>query len=152
MKRLLAAVCAAGMTIAAAPLSAATYNLITMSELIGVFRSAGLSVSTTSQSEVLAVGGSFVWLTDCRPDSRCAEISIFRNYGDVNPTMSAVNEWNNTKKIPEASMNADGTLHMEMWISGVGATDTNIVDTFNWFEAYAADQSFWAPFMTGAQS
>jgi hypothetical protein len=34
---------------------------------------------------------------------------------------------------------------MEMWLSTVGSTDTNIVDMFNWFERYAADTEFWRP-------
>lgn len=127
---------------------ATVYNLITMTELVQVFQSAGYTVSTTSNSEVLQVGNSFVWLTDCRTNGRCAEISFFQNYGDVRPPLSKVNEWNNTKKIPEASINGNGTLHMELWLSAVGATDTSIIDTLGWFERYTADVDFWRPYIS----
>jgi hypothetical protein len=139
---------AAGLILTATPAPAANYDLITMAELRAVLQSAGLSVGSTSSAEVLSVGGSgsYVWITDCGPEGRCAEISIFRNYGNVRPTLQKVNEWNNSKKVPEASLNDDGTLHMEMWLSTVGSTDTNIVDMFNWFERYAADTAFWRPY------
>lgn len=149
MFRITAAALAAGLALAAAPATAATYNLITIGELTAVFQSAGVSVSSTSKSDVLRVGNSFVWLTDCRSDGRCAEINLFNNYADVRPTLAAVNQWNNTKKIPEASVNADGTLHMEMWISAIGVTDTNIIDTFGWFQRYSADTDYWGPYMAG---
>ncbi|MEQ1928904.1 MAG: hypothetical protein ABL957_00020 [Parvularculaceae bacterium] len=145
-RRMLAGGLAAAL-VSAAPASAAQYNLVTMNELIQILQNAGLSASGTSNSEVLAVGQSFIWLTDCRPDGKCAEINFFRNYGDVRPTLAAVNEWNNTKKIPEASVNTDGTLHMEVWISAIGCTDTNIIDMFGWFERYVADTDFWGPYI-----
>ncbi len=148
MIRISTAALAASLMLAATPAPAATYDLITIGELRAVFQNAGLSVSTTSSNDVMSVGNGFVWVTDCRSDGRCAEINFFNNYADVRPTLAAVNEWNNTKKIPEASLNTDGTLHMEMWMSAIGTTDTNIVDTFRWFEAYAADTTFWGRFIS----
>jgi hypothetical protein len=137
---------------AAAPAKAANYNQISMAQLTAVFTSNGVAVRSVSP-DVLQIGGTFVFLTDCGTQAGlCAEISFFRNYRDVRPTLAAVNEWNNKRKIPEASVNSDGTLHMEVWMSAVGATDTGIIDMFRWFESYAADTNFWGPYMTGAQS
>jgi hypothetical protein len=140
----------AALTLASTPAPAANFDGISVAELVGVFQSAGVSVSATSKADIIQAGASFVWLTDCQSNGRCAEICIFRNYGDVHPTMQAVNEWNNSKKIPEASLNSDGTLHMEMWISAIGTTDRNIVDTFGWFERYAADTDYWGPYISAA--
>ena len=148
MLRKLGAAGLAATFLTAAPAGAAEFNGITMAELTGVFQNAGLSVTGTSNREVIQVGASFVWLTDCNAQTgRCAEVSFFRNYGDVRPTLQAVNEWNNTKKIPEASINSDGTLHMEMWQSALGTSDRNILDTFGWFERYVADTDFWGPYI-----
>jgi hypothetical protein len=144
----------AAITIAAmlaTPASAANFAKVTMAELQQVFRAGGYAVSTTGSPEVIVVGDSLVWLTDCGTDGRCAEICFARSYSDVRPTLESVNEWNNTKKIPEASINSDGTLHMEMWMSAVGSTDTNILDTFGWFERYAADP-FWMPYASAGEA
>lgn len=144
--RLFAAAVAVSL-VGAAPASAAQYNRLSMAELTGILQNAGLSVGSTSNSSIVQVGASFVWLTDCGSDGRCAEVNFFRNYNDVYPTLQAVNQWNNERKIPEASVNANGTLHMEMWISAIGVTDTAIVDNFAWFEKYVADTDFWGPFI-----
>ncbi len=148
MKPIATAILLACLMLAATPAPAATYNQIRMKELISVYRAAGLSVTETSSADVIRVGESYVMLASCRSDGRCAQIGMFRNYSDTRPTMAAINEWNNAKQIPEASMNTNGTLHMEMWISAIGATDTNIVDTFKWFEANAGDLNFWRRFIS----
>jgi len=132
---------------AAAPARAAQYDRLSMTQLTGILQSGGFSVGGTSRSDVVAVGGTFIYLTDCGSDGKCAEINFFRNYNDVFPTLQAVNQWNNTKKIPEASVNSNGTLHMEIWMSAIGVTDTALLDTFRWFEKFAADVDFWGPFI-----
>lgn len=131
----------------AAPANAAQYERLSVAELTQILEGAGGTVSSTSKSDILQVGSSFIWLTDCGSDGKCAEICFFRNYNDVFPTLQAVNTWNNTKKIPEASLNSNGTLHMEMWISAIGVTDKALVDNFVWFEKYAADTDYWGPFI-----
>lgn len=146
LKRFFATAVAVSL-VGAAPASAAQYNRLSMAELIAALQNAGGSVIATTRNDIVQVGSSFIFLTDCGSDGRCAEINFFRNYNDVYPTLQAVNQWNNEKKIPEASVNANGTLHMEMWISAIGVTDAAIVDNFVWFEKYAADTDFWGPFI-----
>lgn len=147
LRRVLSAAAIAAALAGGATASAAQYNRISMAELTQIMQATGLSVSSTSNGEVLAVGQSFVWLTDCGSDGKCSEMSFFRNYRDVRPTLAAVNEWNNSRKLPEASLNSDGTLHMEIWLSAIGATDTNILDMLAWFEKYVADVDFWGPYI-----
>lgn len=149
LKRLFAAT-AVAVCLAASPASAAQYNRLSIAELTSIVQNAGGSVGATSRSDIVRVGASFIWLTDCGSDGKCAEINFFRNYNDVYPTLQAVNEWNNTKKIPEASVNANGTLHMEMWISAIGITDQALVDNLGWFEKYVADTDFWGPYIRGS--
>jgi hypothetical protein len=143
MSRFTMAALAASFLLAATPASATTYNKITVAEFTAVLQSAGFSVSNTSKPDFLSVGGINVWITDCGADGRCAEVCFFDNFSNVHPSAQKVNEWNQTKKIPEASRNSDGTLHMEMWMSMIGATDTNIIDTFKWYQKYRLDNSFW---------
>lgn len=131
--------------------SAETYNRISISQLVAVLQSAGVSVSGTSRSDVVqAASGTYIWATQCDSAGYCSELSFFRNYVDVRPPLSAVNAWNNTRKIPEASINSDGTLHMEMWLSTIGATDTQIRDTLGWFDSTAADRDFWRQWISGS--
>lgn len=150
MLRKLFATTAVAVCLAAAPASAAQYNRLSIAELTGILQNAGGSVRATSRNDIVQVGATFIRLTDCGSDAKCAEINFFRNYNDVYPTLQAVNEWNNTKKIPEASVNANGTLHMEMWISAIGITDQALVDNLGWFEKYVADTDFWGPYIRGS--
>jgi len=138
----------AGALLAAAPQPAgAQYNGVTPAEATSALTYGGVPVRTTSNPNVLAYNGGFLNLTDCNAQGRCTELNFFNNFNDVRPTLEAVNRWNSTKKIPEASVNADGSLHMEVWLSGVGATDAIIVDTVQWFVRYAADIEFWGPYI-----
>ena len=149
MFRLLMAALAAGVIFTASAAQAANYNRMTAGELAAVFRAGGYSVGAVNAQGIMEVGQSFVWITDCNSEGRCSEINFFNNFRDVHPTLQAVNEWNNTKKLPEASVNTDGTLHMEIWLSAIGMTDANLIDSFSWFERYSAVLDFWKPYMTG---
>lgn len=140
------------VSFSSAPTYAATYSGITQAELIAVFENAEISVRITGVANVLSVSGSNVELAECNTDGRCNEIKFWATFTDVAPTLGAVNEWNGSMKIPEASRTSGGLLHMEMWMTAIGATDTSIVDTLKWFEAFAAYESFWAPYMSNASS
>lgn len=131
-----------------APAQAATFNGITPTQLVYVLQSAGVPVSATSNSQIFRAGNVFVAVSGCS-NGLCREINFFNNFGDVRPTLAAVNAWNNTKKVPEASINTDGTLHMEMWLTANGITDTAILDTFQWFDRYDGDIDFWRAYMPG---
>lgn len=146
-KFILAAIAAGAVASLAGPASAETFSKMRISQLQSVLQAGGVSVSTTSRSDVLRAGATFLYLTDCDSAGLCGEINLFRNYNDVFPTLEAVNNWNSTKKIPEASINGNGTLHMEMWLSTIGATDTIILDTLGWFDRYAGDAEFWGPYI-----
>lgn len=136
-----------GAILAAAPQpGAAQYSRITIVEAQAALRNAGMTASTTENPSVLRVEGGFIFLTDCNAAGRCAEIKLFNNFVDVRPTLEAVNRWNYSTKIPEASINADGSLHMELWLSGIGLTDALLVDTTKWFARYVADAEFWKPY------
>lgn len=145
MARLVTAALAVGFLWAATPATATTYDRMTVAEVTAVFQSAGFSVSSTSNSAVFIVGGVNVRVVDCKSDGKCTEICFYANLANVQPSAQKVNEWNQTKKIPEASRNADGTLHVEMWLSTIGATDTNIIDMFKWFRENYDDKTFWTP-------
>lgn len=148
-KFILAAAAAVAISAAAAPASAATYNKMSLNQLVAVLQAAGVQVGSTSRSDVVQVGsGTFVLLTQCDDSGYCAEISFFQNFSDCRPPLSAVNTWNNTKKIPEASLNGDGTLHMEMWLSTIGATDSIITDSLGWFDGTVADKDYWGPWIS----
>lgn len=147
----LAAAAAVAIAVLSSSASAATYNKISYSQLVALLQSAGVAVGSTSRSDVVQVGsGTYIWVTQCDSAGYCAELSLFRNYVDVRPPLSAVNNWNNTRKIPEASLNSDGTLHMEMWLSAIGATDTQIRDTLGWFDSTVADRDFWRQWISGS--
>lgn len=128
---------------------AATYNGVTRGELAGVFQRAGYGVYDTGQSDTLRVSNSLVWIANCNGAGRCSQIRFSQTFNDVRPSLSAVNAWNYSKRIPEASIDGNGYLHMEMWMSSIGATDTSITDTLGWFETYVADVSFWSSYIVG---
>jgi opacity protein-like surface antigen len=151
MKNFVLAAMAATALAAGSSATAAAYNKISFSQLVASLQSAGVSVSGTSRSDVVQVGsGTYIWVTQCDSAGYCTEVNFFRNYVDVRPSLSAVNAWNNTKKIPEASINSDGTLHMEMWLSAVGVTDTQLRDTLSWFDSTVADLDYWRPWISGS--
>jgi hypothetical protein len=142
----LAAMLSAGL-LAADPATAAAYNRITVAELIAVLENGGHAVTSTENSRILQVGATLIVANQCGRDGRCAEIGFVRNYNNVFPSLAAVNEWNQKMKLPEASVNENGGLHMETWITAIGATDASILDTFAWFEKFVADEEFWGPFI-----
>lgn len=150
MKNLRVAAIAALSALAASAADAATYNGMTLAELTAALQTGGFPIQNMGDG-VLKAGATFVWLTDCNSQSgKCAEIGFFRDYADVRPTLAAVNQWNNSKKVPEASINSDGSLRMEMWMTALGATDASIVDSLQWYERYAADVEFWKPYIKSA--
>ena len=124
---------------------------ITMAELKSMLDAGNVAYEQRRANEI-AVGKNFLYLDQCDGAGRCTEICLYNNYVDVFPTLEAVNAWNNSRKIPEASINSDGTLHMELWLSGVGANGTIIIDTIGWFGAYAADLEFWSKFLSDASA
>ena len=70
----------------------------------------------------------------------------------MKPTLEAVNKWNFDSKIPEASIDTDGFLHMELWVTTVGMTEQLLVDSIGWFEgALSEGTQYWQPYMTNSE-
>jgi hypothetical protein len=150
--------CLAGAALCAAlasPAQAATHNGLTMAELKAVFAANGKETSDIDDATIRITDGPLVSLSDCATDGEktCSEIEISRNYSNVHPTVEALNKWNWTTKIPEASISTDPgddkDLHMEMWVSATGLTDEGLLDTVDWFEKAVGEDDtidFWQPY------
>jgi hypothetical protein len=150
--------CLAGAALCLAlapPAQAATHNGLTMDELKAVFEAKGQATSDIDDTTIRITDGPLLTLDDCAADGekKCSEIKISRNYSNVHPTVEAINKWNWTTKIPEASIGTDPgddkTLHVEMWVTAVGITDEALTDTVDWFEtAVSGDDTidFWKPY------
>ena len=104
--------------------------------------------------KILTHDGLIIQLSNCNPTitPTCVEIQFSRTFGNVRPTLEAVNRWNSEKKIPEASVTSDGVLHMEMWLSTFGLTDTNFFSSIVWFESSWPDEVFWKPYIKSSGS
>jgi len=144
---------AAGLA-CAAPAHATVYNGLTMDQLKAIFAAAGKSVTEIQPGFLRAADGPIIQLTQCPPDEKgtCYEIQIARTFSNVKPTLQAVNQWNVNTKIPEASVDDSGHLHMEFWVTTVGMTEQLLLDSIGWFEGSWQDpdaQQFWQPYMTG---
>ena len=142
---------------------ATIYNGLTFAQLKAIFAAAQKPVfseepdSSGRGGSLRLNNGPLVSLTQCPEEDNgaCYEIQIARTFSDVKPTTDAVNRWNFSTKVPEASVGADGTLHMEFWVTTVGLTDQLLLDSVGWFEGawqQPESQEFWKPYMTGAGS
>lgn len=135
----------------ASPAAAGTYKGLTMAELKGIFAANGKATTDVTSDTIRVTDGPLVLLTQCPEDeTKCYEIQIYRDYSNVHPTADAVNEWNASTSIPEASVDSDKDLHMEYWVSAIGLTDEGLMDDVEWFEgALNQDDTleFWSPYM-----
>ncbi|MFZ1988444.1 MAG: hypothetical protein WAW96_01615 [Alphaproteobacteria bacterium] len=138
---------------------AAIYNGLTMAQLKAIFTAAGKEISSevpdsSGRGGILRMkDGPLISLTQCPENENgpCYEIEISRTFSNVRPTADAVNQWNYSTKVPEASVGSDGNLHMEFWVTTVGMTDQLLLDSIGWFEGAWQDpdgQQFWRPYMT----
>ena len=125
---------------------AVEYRGITMEQLRSLLDAQGISHRMADTDYITTGTGLNIWLTKCNSVNVCGEIRLSRTFRDVRPTLEAVNRWNWTKRVPEASVTDDGKLHMEMWLSATGMTDTIFYDTAAWFENAWRNESFWAPY------
>ena len=127
------------------------YNGLTLAQLKTIFVSAGKTISESGSDYIRLSDGPLVQLADCPDDKNgvCYEVEFSRTFNNEKPTFEAVNKWNLTTKIPEASVNGNGELHFEMWVTAVGVTDQLLLDTATWFDkSWSGDSEleFWKPY------
>jgi hypothetical protein len=139
--------------LAASQAEATVYNGLTMPQLKAIFAAAGVTTSDIQSGYIRLQNGPVVQLTQCPPDEKglCYEIQIERTFSNVKPTLQAVNQWNQATKIPEASVDDTGYLHLEFWVTTVGMTDQLLIDSVGWFENAWQEpdgQQFWQPYMS----
>lgn len=119
------------------------YSSISFAELTQIVEASGLSYQITN-GMIDITSGPFVGVTGCNSEGRCTDVLITLIIDDIHPTLEKVNQWNQTRKIPEASRNDDGTLLFESYMTAKGITPTAIMDTVDWFwKAISDDKSFW---------
>ena len=132
---------------------ATVYNGLTMPQLKAIFAASGKTATEIQTGYLRLQDGPIVQLTQCpaNENGTCYEIQIERTFSNVKPTLQAVNQWNLNTKIPEASVDSSGNLHMEFWVTTVGMTEQLLLDSIGWFEGAWQDpdgQQFWQPYMT----
>ena len=124
--------------------SGSVYDSITLDELVAVIEGTGLDYSMNGDM-IDVRSGPFIGVTGCNTLGSCTDVMIMLSLEDVTPSLDKVNEWNQTRKIPEASINSDGTLLFEHYMTAKGITSTAIVDTIDWFwKAISDDKDFWS--------
>ena len=124
--------------------SGSIYDSITLDELVAVVAGTGLDYNLNGEMIDIR-SGPFIGVTGCNTQGSCTDVMIMLSLEDVTPTLDQVNEWNQTRKIPEASINSDGTLLFEHYMTAKGITSTAIVDTIDWFwKAISDDKEFWS--------
>jgi pimeloyl-ACP methyl ester carboxylesterase len=124
------------------------YNSLDYLQLGQIISSAGLShtngLTPDGKGMIDIASGPFVGLTGCNDDGNCTDVLITLIINDIAPTPTQVNNWNQTRKIPEASVNEDGTLLFEVYMTTKGVTDAAVIDMVDWFwKAISNDKEFW---------
>lgn len=127
------------------------YSGVTFKELSALLTDAGATIETLDTNLLRIADGPIIGLGGCSKGEggKCYEVAILRTFSDVRPTLAAVNKWNYSTTIPEASVNENGNLHLQFWVSGEGLTQRLLLDSIVWFEkAWKSDeaQTFWAPY------
>jgi hypothetical protein len=136
---------------------AQVYNGLTLDQFKGVLTAANASLTDLGQGFFRIKDGPVVQLTQCPTDANgvCYEVQISRTFSNVKPTLDAVNKWNYNYKVPRASIDDGGRLHLDFWVSAVGITPPLLVDSISWFEGAWQDdqaQQFWQPFVVSGPS
>lgn len=131
---------------------ATIYDGLTIAQLKSILTASGKTFTDEGNGELRINDGPKLELTQCPKDENgvCYEIEIFRTFNNVKPTLDAVNKWNLTMKVPEASVTDDGELHMELLVTCTGLTQQLLKDTIGWFEKAWSDDSaheFWNPYI-----
>ena len=131
---------------------ATVYNGITMAQLKAIFAAKNKATTEIQDGYLRLQDGPIIQLTQCPPNENgmCYEIQIFRTFSNVKPTLQAVNQWNLNTKIPEASVDDSGNLHLEFWVTTVGMTEDLLMDSIGWFEGSWQEpdgQQFWQPYV-----
>lgn len=126
-----------------------------MAQLKAIFTAAGKTATEVQDGYLRLDNGPMVQLTQCpqNENGTCYEIQIFRTFSNVKPTLQAVNKWNYSTKVPEASVDDSGNLHLEFWVTTVGMTDQLLIDSVGWFEGSWQEpdgQQFWQPYVTNS--
>ena len=134
---------------------ATVYNGMTMPQLKAIFTAGGKTTTDLQSGFIRVQDGPIIQLTQCpaNENGTCYEIQIFRTFSNVKPTLQAVNQWNYNSKVPEASVDDSGNLHMEFWVTTVGLTEQLLLYSVGWFEGAINDpdgQQFWQPYMAGS--
>jgi hypothetical protein len=122
------------------------FSGITERQLEGLLSGRNLESRRDGDVVVLETG-LMILATDCVGEAkRCNEIRFSRAFANVRPPLEAVNEWNLSYKIPEAAIDGQGRLRLEMWLSAIGMTDTIFFDTLTWFERAWETDNYWRKF------
>ncbi len=127
----------------ALPAQAKVYDSLSFDDLFDIFDKSGISFGV-KDGWIKILNGPYVGLNGCDNNKNCTDIIITITLTDVFPTLEQVNKWNQVYKIPEASVNSDGTLLLEMYLITDGITDDNILETTRWFwDVVAEEMKFW---------
>ena len=122
---------------------AKTYNGLSFDELFDIFDASDMSFGV-KDGGIKILRGPYIALDGCEANDKCTDIVITITFTDILPTLEQVNKWNQVYKIPEASVNDDGTLLFEMYLVTDGVTDTAILETTRWFwNTIANEIKFW---------
>jgi hypothetical protein len=122
------------------------YSGITQQQLDSLLK--GRNIASLRDGDLIVLDtGLMILATDCVGEAkRCNEIRFSRAFANVRPPLEAVNEWNRSYKIPEAAIDGEGRLHLEMWLSAIGMTGTIFFDTLTWFEGAWETDNYWRKF------
>lgn len=126
--------------------AAKQYEGVTAQDVAAILAAKGIEYKVLSDGSFKIAGGPVVVVSSCQADGRCNDIGFLIVFNNVKPPLDAVNKWNQTKKIPKASIDNDGFLNLDFWIEGVGLTDENFLESLKWFEETLKDD-FWGPYV-----
>ena len=144
VQRLFGAFLALFVIIAVAlPAQAKVYDGLTFEELFDIFDASDMSFGVRDGG-IKILRGPYIALDGCETNDKCTDIVFTITFTDILPTLEQVNKWNQLYKIPEASVNNDGTLLFEMYLVTDGVTDTAILETTRWFwNTIVEEIKFW---------
>ncbi|MFO1186591.1 MAG: YbjN domain-containing protein [Alphaproteobacteria bacterium] len=124
------------------------YSGITQDQVAALLSAKGLS-ARRDEGLFRLDSGLIILVTDCFGEQNaCHEIRFSRGFNNVRPPLAAVNEWNLRYKIPEAAIDDEGRLRLEMWLSAIGMTEAIFFDTLSWFEGSWDTNDYWRRYAT----